>query len=125
MIELRTELSFAFKPAKIGRFLSEFWGEDLNYSGPVKFGIESLVNCPLTPGADLLQNFVLVNLRTNHIRMYDSRKTAKRPSPREMNDYPRLVAGLCKAARQHSLPAAASLPLISDVSDRQTAGQSG
>ena len=66
VIELRAELSLAFEAFEVGRFLGKLGREDLDDDGPVELGVESLVNRPLAARADLFEDLVLVNLRTNH-----------------------------------------------------------
>ena len=63
---LNTSGSFTFKATKIRCFLSQFGREHLDDGGAVELGIESLVNSALTARAYLFEDFILVNLRTNH-----------------------------------------------------------
>ena len=67
MIELRAKLGLTFEAFEIRGFLSEFGRKDLYDDGPVKLGVEGLINGALAARADLCEDLVLIDLRANHI----------------------------------------------------------
>ena len=66
MIELRAELGFAFEAFEVGCLYRQFRRKDLYYDSPVKLGVESPIDRPLSTLADLFLDLVLIDLRTDH-----------------------------------------------------------
>ena len=90
VVELGAELSFAFEAFEVCGLLSELRREDLDDDSAVELGVEGLIDRALAARADLFENLVLVDLRTNHKRM---RHTDTRfEVPYEANGNPKLIA---------------------------------
>ena len=62
MVELRAELSFAFKAFEVCRLLRQLRRQDLDHHRTMKLGIESFIDRSLAARPYFFENFVLIDL---------------------------------------------------------------
>ena len=120
MVELRAKLSLTLKSFEIRGLRRQFRRQDLDDRGAIQLGVESLVNRALAAGADLFEDLVLVDLRTDH-KICGTRNAAERTAANARLAHSKIEQdtiiwqkAICAICRPQTF-----------VKDRQTAGQPG